>query len=141
MKAFLDTSVLVATFYGEHEHHERSFNLFSVQQKPTACTAAHCLTEVYAVITRMPGRNRASPDEAMLFLQNARERLSLFTLEDAEYFNVLEEAAVTGISGGTIYDAVIARCALKAKAQQLYTWNTKHFVRLGENIAALVRQP
>ena len=77
----------------------------------------------------------------MLFLQNARERLSLITLEDTEYFNVLEDAAVTGISGGSIYDAAIARCALKAKAQQLYTWNIKHFVRLGENVAALVRQP
>jgi predicted nucleic acid-binding protein len=133
--------VLVATFYGEHENHERSFNLFSAQQKISGCTAAHCLTEVYSVVTRMPGRNRASPDEAMLFLQNARERLSLVMLDDAEYFNVLEDAAATGISGGTIYDAVIARCALKAQVQQLYTWNTKHFVRLGEHVAALVRQP
>lgn len=133
--------MLVATFYGEHENHERSFNLFSVQQKSTACTAAHCLTEVYSVVTRMPGRNRASPDEAMLFLQGARERLSLVTLDDAEYFDILEGAAVAGISGGTIYDAVIAECALKAKAEHLYTWNIKHFVRLGENIAALVRQP
>jgi predicted nucleic acid-binding protein len=39
------------------------------------------------------------------------------------------------------HDAVIARCAVKAQAQQLYTCNTKHFVRLGDMVAALVRQP
>jgi hypothetical protein len=33
------------------------------------------------------------------------------------------------------------RCALKANAQTIYTWNVKHFNRLGENIAARVRHP
>ncbi len=28
MKAFLDTSVLVATFYADHEHHRPSIDLF-----------------------------------------------------------------------------------------------------------------
>jgi hypothetical protein len=32
-------------------------------------------------------------------------------------------------------------CALKAGAQSIYTWNVKHFNRLGESIAARVRQP
>jgi hypothetical protein len=30
---------------------------------------------------------------------------------------------------------------LKANAQTVYTWNVKHFNRLGEAIAARVRQP
>jgi predicted nucleic acid-binding protein len=45
MKAFLDTSVLVATFYGEHEHHGSSFALFLRLNKKSGCTAAHRLTE------------------------------------------------------------------------------------------------
>jgi predicted nucleic acid-binding protein len=141
VKAFLDTSVLVATFYGEHEHHEPSFDLFLQQKKSTACTAAHCLAEVYSVVTGMPGKDRASPDEALLFLRDVRERLGLVTLDEIEYFKVLEDTATAGIVGGTAYDAIIAHCALKANAQSIYTWNVKHFNRLGETIAARVRQP
>ena len=59
MKAFLDTSILVPTFYGEHEHHEPSMALFLHQQRKTGCTAAHCLAEVYSVLTGMPGRPSA----------------------------------------------------------------------------------
>jgi predicted nucleic acid-binding protein len=141
VKAFFDTSVLIAALYEEHEHHEPSFDLFLQQEKSTACTAAHCLAEVYAVVTGMPGKNRASPDEALLFLHDIRRHLSLVTLDASEYFTVLETAATAGIVGGPAYDAVIAHCALKANAQTIYTWNVKHFNRLGDAIAARVRQP
>ena len=141
MKAFVDTSVLVASFYGDHEHHERSFGLFAEHRKSTACTAAHCFAEFYAVVTGMPGKNRANPDEAMLFLRDARARLTEVTLDETEYFDLLESAAATGIFGGTIYDAIIAQCARKAKAQTIYTWNLRHFKRLGAEVASRVRQP
>ena len=133
--------MLVATFYGEHEHHEPSFGLFSQQKKSTACTAACCLAEVYSVVTGMPGKDRSSPDEALLFLRDVRERLGLISLNEVEYFEVLEHAAAAGIVGGTASDAIIAHCALKANAQGTYTWNLEHFKRLGENVAARVRQP
>ena len=141
MKAFLDTSVLVAAFYDEHEHHEPSFALFEQQKKLTACTAAHCFAEVYSVVTGMPGKDRASPDEALLFLRDVRERLTMVTLDETEYFKALEDAASAGICGGTAYDLIIAHCALKVKAQAIYSWNVKHFNRLGENVASRVRQP
>ena len=54
---------------------------------------------------------------------------------------MLEEAAATNFVGGAIYDALLGRCALKAKAEILYTWNTKDFLRLPSEIAARVRQP
>ena len=34
MKAFLDTSILVSVFYGDHEHHEASLSLFIRFAKP-----------------------------------------------------------------------------------------------------------
>jgi hypothetical protein len=46
-----------------------------------------------------------------------------------------------GIVGGSIYDAFIATCALKAKVDTLYTWNTTHFTRLGEEISGIVHTP
>jgi predicted nucleic acid-binding protein len=141
MDAFLDTSVLVATFYGDHERHGASFQVFLRQTKETGCTAAHCLAETYAVVTAMPGKDRASPDEALLFLSDVRERLTLIALDESEYFKVLESAAAEGISGGTAYDAIIGQCAMKANAQTVYTWNTKHFKRLGAQIASRLREP
>lgn len=141
MNAFLDTSVLVATFYGEHQHHDPSIELFLRHKKPRACTAAHCMAEIFSVLTRMPGKDRTSADEALLFLRDVRERLTLVTLDEVEYFEVLEEAAVIGISGGAVYDAILARCALKAKAAAIYTWNVKHFSRLGTHVASRVKTP
>jgi predicted nucleic acid-binding protein len=53
----------------------------------------------------------------------------------------LEQAAAARILGGSLCDALIAHCALKANAQTIYTWNIKPFNRLGESVAARVRQP
>jgi predicted nucleic acid-binding protein len=141
MRQFLDTSVLVPTFYGDHEHHEASMALFLRQKKQSGFTAAHCLAEVYSVLTGMPGKDRVSPDEALLFLGDVRERLTTVALEPEEYVDVLEAAATTGISGGAIYDALLARCALKANAHTIYTWNVKHFTRLGKDVAGRVSIP
>ena len=145
MKAFFDTSVLVAVFYKAHQHHEPSFELFVAQpaalQRRSASTAAHCLAEVYSTLTGMPGKDRVSGDEALLFLGNIRERLTIVTLDPMEYFAAVESAAALGVTGGGIYDALIARCALKAKAQSIYTWNVQHFRRLGPETAARVKTP
>jgi predicted nucleic acid-binding protein len=99
--AFLDTTVLVATFYGDHERHEPSTRIFLDQTKKTGCTAAHCLAETYSVVTGMPGKDRASPHEALLFLGDVRERLTLVALDGEEYFKVLEGASAEAITGGT----------------------------------------
>lgn len=141
MKAFLDTSVLVAAFYGDHEHHEPSIDLFLHFPKTQVCCAAHSLAETYAVLTGMPGKDRVSGDEAMLFLSNVRERLTIVAMDDAEYFKALETVSAIGIVGGGIYDAMIAHSALKARADSIYTWNTKDFKRFGPALAARVKTP
>jgi len=141
MRQFLDTSVLVATFYGDHERHEESFALFVRQKRQSGFTAAHCLAEVYSVLTGMPGKDRASPDEALLFLGDVRKRLTPVVLDAEGYHDVLEEAAANAIFGGAIYDALLARCAMKAKADVIYTWNIKRFSRFGREVAARVKTP
>lgn len=141
MTAFLDTSVLVATFYGDHEHHEESSAVFRRQTRSESFTAAHCLLELYAVVTGMPGKDRASPGEALLFIQDVRQRMAVITLDETEYLSLLDDAAEADVRGGTCYDALIAHCALKAQAATIYTWNAKHFKRLGERIASRVSLP
>lgn len=141
MKAFLDTSVLVAVFYAEHERHTPSIELLRRFAKADASCAAHNLAEVYSVVTGRSGKDRVTGDEALLFLGNIRERLTIVALNVEEYTKALAQAASVGITGGAIYDAIIGNCALKAKADALYTWNTKDFQRLGPEIASRVRTP
>jgi predicted nucleic acid-binding protein len=75
----------------------------------------------------------------MLFIENIREHLTLITLTGDEYQATIKEAADAGIFGGTIYDALIARCALKAKVDAIYTWNTRHFEQFGAEIVKRLR--
>ena len=141
MKAFLDTSVLVATFYADHEHHQPSIELFLRFGKSDACCAAHSLAEVYATLTAMPPPRRVSGDQALLFLGNIREQLALVALNEQEYVEVTEGAAASGLAGGAIYDAILGQCALKIDAEVIYTWNKHDFLRLPQSIAARVKTP
>jgi predicted nucleic acid-binding protein len=106
-------------------------------KKNEACCGAHSLAEIYyCSVTGRPGRERVTGDEAMLFLGNVRERLTIVSIDDQDYFKALEESSALGIAGGAIYDALLAHCALKAKI-----WNTRDFTRLGPAIARRVKTP
>ncbi len=141
MKSFFDTSVLVATSVEVHEHHERSFALFTGADRKTACCAAHSLAELYATLTRLPGKARVSADQALLILDSVEEKLEIVSLDAREYRLAIQDAATAGIVGGTIYDALIGWCALKARATRIYTWDVADFQRLGAEIAEKVRTP
>jgi predicted nucleic acid-binding protein len=141
VKAFLDTSVLVATFYADHERHKPSIDLFRRFGVKQACCGLHGLAETYSVLTGMPGKHRVSGDEALLFLGNVRERLTVVALDETDYWDVLSESAGMGVSGGGIYDALLGRCALKANAENIYTWNVADFKRLGRLFGGRVREP
>jgi hypothetical protein len=53
----------------------------------------------------------------------------------------LEGAAAADIVDGTIYDALLASCAIKAEAEHIYTWNTKHFRQFSQDIVKRLRTP
>lgn len=141
MKFFFDTSVLLPCFLEDHEHHEASLRAFLKAGKEQASCGAHSLAEFYATATRLPGRHRLSGEQVMLFLGNVRERLTVVTLTADEYYSALKEAAAAGVVGGTIYDALLARCAMKAEAEYIYTWNLKHFQRFSPDIIKRLRTP
>jgi predicted nucleic acid-binding protein len=141
MKGFFDTSVLVPVFYGDHVHHRASLELFIQFGKSTGCCGAHSLAEVYATLTRMPGKQRISGEQALLFIDSIRERLSVIALSGDEYADALQASAALGIVGGGIYDAMLAHCALKAKAQAIYTWNVRHYTLCGREVVGRLRTP
>jgi predicted nucleic acid-binding protein len=141
VKFFFDTSVLVPVFVEEHPHHEASLAVFLRSDKKRGSCAAHSLAEVYATLTRLPGKHRASASEAMLFLENMQERLVLISLDAEEYWRTVMHSAESGIVGGMIYDALLAQCALKARAETIFTWNVEHFRRVGPEVAKRIRTP
>jgi predicted nucleic acid-binding protein len=140
MRAFLDTSVLVAAFYADHEHHGPSLDLLVRHGRKGAGCGAYSLAEVYASLTSMPGKHRVSGDEALLYIGSIREFTTVVALSAEESLRALQEGARERAAGGATYDLLLAHCALKANAEHLYTWNVRHFQRF-PSVADRVRTP
>jgi predicted nucleic acid-binding protein len=141
VRHFFDTSVLVPVFIDQHIHHEASLRAYLKADKKHDCCGAHSLAEVYSTLTRLPPSHRASADQAMLFLEDMERRMTFIALDAEEYWAAIADAATTGVVGGLTYDALLGRCALKARAETIYTWNVGHFQQLGTNVARLIRTP
>jgi predicted nucleic acid-binding protein len=98
------------------------------------------MAELFATLTchaawNLPGR---------ACLQVLRSNLSHFqtvSLDQKDYWRAIERMVGLSLRGGGLYDALHAQAALKSGADQLLTLNSKHFLRLGEEVAGLVREP
>jgi predicted nucleic acid-binding protein len=141
MKEFFDTSVLVAAFRHEHVHHVPSLKRFATAQKANSACGIHSLAEIYAVMAALPVRPMIPPEQAMLFVEEVRNRLTLVSLSAEEYFAVIRNAASLGFTGGRIYDSLLLACATKCKAQAVYTWNLKHYQSLAPDLAPRIQAP
>lgn len=130
MKAFFDTSVLVGAFYGDHPRHAACLRLLEDASKKTHFCAAHSVTELYAVMTRLTVRPRITPEQGLLFVENIRDNFSVVTLSAAEQFEAAAEAARRGLGGGKVYDLLTLKCAAKSGAERVYALNMPAFTRL-----------
>lgn len=128
-------------FYGDHAHHVASIERFVQFDRSTGCCGAHSLAEVYSTLTRMPGKHRVTGEQAMLFIEDIRDRLCIIALTGSEYLNALAESAGLGIVGGGIYDAMLAHCAIKGDADIIYSWNVRHYALCGLEIVKRLRTP
>jgi predicted nucleic acid-binding protein len=141
MEEFFDTSVLVAAFWGGHIHHSASVKLLGAANRKRSACSMHTLAEVYAAMTALPIKPVLPPEQVMLFVQEIRDRLTLVSLDESEYFETLRQTADAGFTSGRVYDALLLRCAAKAKARTIYTWNLKHFHAMAPGQAARIRTP
>lgn len=141
MKSFLDTSSLFPVFLADHPHHTASLRLYKRCTPDAAFCASHSLAEIYSTLTRIPPPHRVAPDQAVEFLESMRGRFSFISLDGDVYLAAIRDAAANRIIGGTIYDALIARCAIQAGADTIFTWNTRHFQLLGTEIVRRLRTP
>ena len=141
MKEFFDTSVLVAAFRGGHVHHVPSLERFAAAEKRNSACGIHSLAEVYAVMTALPVKPMIPPEQALLFVEEVRNRLTLVSLNTEEYFAAIQNTASRGFIGGRIYDSLLLACAAKCKAQAVYTWNLKHYQSLAPDLAPRIQTP
>jgi predicted nucleic acid-binding protein len=130
MKVFFDTSVLISSVLADHEYHARAFAALERVQRGVdeGIVAGHSLVEMFAVLTRLPLPFRHSPEQAHLSIEeNVVAHFALSSLTGREYVALVKEAALAGISGGTVYDAVLMKAADNAGVERIYTFNIRHF--------------
>lgn len=142
MAGFLpDTSCLVAAVCAWHEHHHRAGEELErrLDQGERMLLAAPALVEAYAVLTRLPPPHRLSPANALTLLETDFMKAgTIVALDGRSYRALLHGAPRAGIAGGRTYDAVIAACALRAKAATLLTFNASHFAMFSRRGLAIV---
>jgi len=102
----VDTSVAVPLLLTSHEAHRAVTRLIGDR---SVALAGHALHETYAVLTRLPGDARLSPDDAVRILS---ERFDPAVVLDADSSRaapgILADHEVTG---GATYDGLIALAA------------------------------
>ena len=130
----LDSSVILAGLLAWHEAHDRAFRTL-VQARAgegaELVLPAPALVEAYAVMTRLPAPHRLAPTDALELLTGSFEGHStVVSLSGNETWRFLRDAAGHEIAGGRSYDALILRCARKARATTLLTLDRRDFSRL-----------
>jgi predicted nucleic acid-binding protein len=144
MRTLFDTSVLVAAFIEGHPKHERALPWLSKAkaQEFEFVVSSHTLAELYAVLTTLPVKPRISPNVSWRLLhENIEDVAKTVSLSSIEYKAVIKRASELGLSGGIIYDALIAKVAEKSKTERILTFNLKHFGRVWEGKKEALVEP
>ena len=131
-----DTSCIIAALVDWHEHHEAAAREISsrLEAGERLVVAAPALIETYAVLTRLPAPHRLSPGDALALLEANLFGHPFVALDAPSYRALVSNAPAQAIAGGRTYDAVIARCAVRAGAEVILTFNERHFRGLVEGV-------
>jgi predicted nucleic acid-binding protein len=143
VKILFDTSVIVAASLVQHPSHQPCFAaLQQVQtQQHQGYLSNHSLAEMYSVLTRMPSQSRMTPQNVQRLIDRHLQYLEPITLEKSDYQAAIAQMVGLNLPGGGIFDALIARAAMKVSVDRLMTLNPKHFTRLDTAIAQIVSVP
>lgn len=140
MRIFFDTSVLVAALFEGHPFHDRAFPwLRRAQERDfTFLVATHSLAELYSTLSGLPVKPKISPPAAWeLIRENVESVAEVVSLSPDDYSLTLRRVSELGLSGGVVYDALLARAAEKSAAERLLTFNAADFRRVwpaGESV-------
>jgi predicted nucleic acid-binding protein len=144
VKAYFDTTVLVAASVAGHPHHPQALAaLLSVRNKTVAgCVSGHALSELYAVLTRTPFTPPVYPLQAWKIISaNVLPSFEIVALTSEMYRATIESCANHGWIGGRVYDTLHLACARQAACDRIYTFNVRHFQQLAPDLADRVGAP
>jgi predicted nucleic acid-binding protein len=143
VKVLFDTSTLVPAIVTSHPQHPVCWQWLENTRTDQiqGVVSTHTLAELYSVLTRLPYRPRISPAIAQRQIHENLQNFEKVPLMPIDYDTAIDRMVSLKLTGGGIFDALIAQAALKANADVLLTLNPKHFVRLGDEISAIVQIP
>ncbi|MBD1844796.1 PIN domain-containing protein [Cyanobacteria bacterium FACHB-63] len=144
VRVLFDTNIIVASLTQGHEMYSRCrawLDRVAVERTIEGFISTHSLAESYSILTRLPPPYRISPATANYLLIENLAQFTKISLTAEDYQAVIQKVVQLNISGGGIYDALIAQAALKANVDSLLTFNARHFIGLGTEIARLVQIP
>lgn len=107
----VDTSVAIALLVGSHPDHAMTM---AWAHGRVLHLSGHAVAETYSVLTRLPGDARSAASDAAE--QIDRSFSSPFLLSGRGSSGVHRELARRGISGGAVYDGLVALAAREHSA-------------------------
>ena len=140
-RIFLDTSVLIAASYSDHERHAESRQLLAAATKENFACGAHSLAEIYANLSIVKGGRQQRPETALRLVEQIASRMIVVALDPEEYLTAIRDASNLRTAGGTVYDALLLKCARKVNADRIYTWNVRHFQLVAPDLVGRIVTP
>jgi predicted nucleic acid-binding protein len=125
-----DTTVLFAASDTAHRNHQRSLELVGSATPTEAFVAAHSLAELYATLSATHSPRMRRLDDVLEAVRQAALVFTPVALAEADYLWVVEQVGTTWARSGQVSDALILKCAERANADVVYTWNIAHFRRI-----------
>ena len=105
----VDTSVAVPLLVAAHNAHDSVVRWWAERE---VVLSGHALAETYSVLTRLPGDARVSSADAAVLI--ARRFSPPLLLSPEASGSLPGRLADLGISGGAVYDAMVALAAAEA---------------------------
>jgi predicted nucleic acid-binding protein len=143
IKVLFDTSVLVASILVNHERHSACIPWLTRVKRGEiqGFIATHTLAELYSILSAFPTKPRLSPQLVQQLIKENLDTFEIIILTIDDYQAVINLMVTLNLTGGAIYDALIAHASLKAEVDHLLTLNLKHFIRLGKRIEQIFIVP
>jgi predicted nucleic acid-binding protein len=140
VKAYFDSSALIAAMVHEEEHHEAA--LKALAEAREGLTSTHALAETFATLTS--GRldiQLAGNDALRMIRTNVLERLDIIELSLADYKEAMRVSQGAGARGGAIFDLLHLQVARRCKADRVLTINFRHFQSFAPDLKDLISLP
>lgn len=129
--ALLDTSVIVQALIEQLPDHQLAMDALVEAKRSGLHIAAHAVAEGYATLSTLPVSPRLSPSQAWHLLDESVVSVAkVVSLTSRQHASLMRRLAAIGLYGGTVYDALHAGAAEKAKVDRLYTFNRRDFQRM-----------